>query len=275
MSEKSTETKSGEEPKRGIPLYADRSEPEINDPALSQATTVWRGSNDISFKLLRCLEAIRDLSKSMEGLAKLNDPTSEKRLVKQLASPLYALGSGILDMFNELESNAKNYTLIGSTQHKDIISRKQKFILEVPTDNKSNLRIVRDKIDSHIDKMAVIKPEDYWIYVDILSFLKCMKSCLEQILYLLSLDVYGWTRESGHPDVWSLMSVDGTVVDFYMQNGEPVAIINVTLVKSPKHGVLSEIKAFVSLYNEVASKCQGIELIKISESDKAESSQRV
>ncbi|BAZ19282.1 hypothetical protein IQ244_06085 [Nostoc sp. LEGE 06077] len=257
-------SKSEEEQRKGIPVYADRGEPKINDPALLLSNAAWRGSNEISFKLLRCLEAIRDLSKSMEVLASLNEPGSDKRLVKHLASPLYALVSGVLDMFNELESNAKNYTVIASPQHKEIISRKSQLTASVPIDNKSALRIVRDKIDSHIDKAAVIRPEDYWVNVDLPSFLKWMGICLEQILYLISLDVYGWTRDSGHPDVWSLMSVDGTVVDFYMQDGEPVAIIGITFAKSPKYGVLNEIKSFLKLYNEVARKCQDVNLIEIS-----------
>ncbi|MDJ0796386.1 MAG: hypothetical protein QNJ51_06045 [Calothrix sp. MO_167.B12] len=273
MSEVNKESRSGEEQKKGIPVYADGGEPEINDPAVLPSKTAWRGSNEISFKLLRCLEAIRDLSKSMENLAKLDDPTSDRRLVKHLASPLYALGSGVLDIFNELESNAKNYTVIASPQHKEIISRKKQFTTDVPTDNKSALRVVRDKIDSHIDKNAVINPEDYWVNVDLPSFLKWIRSCLEQILYLLSLDGYGWTRDSGHPDVWSLMSVDGTVVDFYMKDGEPVAIISITFAKSPKQGVLNEIKSFLTLYNKVAYKCQGVELIGIQETDDTESEQ--
>lgn len=254
-------------------LYIDDwSEPKINDPALVQDSTVWRGANEISFKLLRCLEAIRDLSNSMDTLSRLNDLNTNKRLVKQLASPLYVLASGIRDMFNELESNAKSYTVIASPQHKEIISsRKKQFTVDVPIDNRSDLRVVRDKLDSHIDKDAVMKPQDFWLKVDLCSFLKWIGACLEQILYLLSLDVYGWTRESGHPDVWSLMSVDGTVVDFYMQNDKPVNIKTVTLVKSPKHGVVSEIKAFIALYNQVARKCEGIDLIMISEVDKAES----
>lgn len=252
---------------KGIPVYVDGGEPKINDPALLPSNTTWRGSNEICFKLLRCLEAVRDLSKSMEVLALLNEPSSDKRLVKHLASPLYVLGAGILDMFNELESNAKNYTVVASPQHIEIISRKKQFTADLPIDNKSALRIVRDKIDSHIDKAAVIRPEDYWVNVDLSSFLKWMGICLEQIVYLLSLKVYGWTRDSGHPDVWSLMSVDEKVVDFYMEDGEPVAIIGMTFAKSPRHGVLSEIKSFLKLYNELARKCQGVNLIEISETE--------
>lgn len=270
MSEGSKNVKSEEEQRRGIFVYADGSEPEINDPALLPSKTAWRGSNEIAFKLLRCLEAIRDISKNMESLAKLDEPTSDKRLIKQLASPLYALVSGVLDMFNELESNVKNYRLIPSV-HKEIINRKTQFTTDVPTDNKSALRVVRDKIDSHIDKIAVIKPQDYWVNVNLPPFLKWMGSCLEHILYLLSLDVYGWTRDSGHPDVWSLMTVDGTVVNFYMQDGKPVAMIDLTFVKSPKHGVINEIKNFLTLYNEVARKCQGVDLLEMLEIDNTES----
>jgi hypothetical protein len=270
MSEASQKAKGEEKQRRGIPLYADGSEPKINDPAMPPSKTAWHGSNEISFKLLQCVEAIRDISTSLESLAKLDNPNFNKRLVKQVASPLHVLAKGVLDMFNELESNAKHYTLIASPQHKEIINRKKKFTAEVPSDKNSDLRTVRDKIGSHIDKIAVITPEIYWNKVDLLSFLNWIRGCLEQVLYLLSLDAYGWTRDSGHPDVWSLMSVDGTVVDFYMQDGKPVTIIGVTCVKSPKYGFLTEIKNFVVLYNEVARKCEDAELIEISGIDRAE-----
>ena len=252
---------------KGIPLYIDEREPEIDDPALLSSNKTWKGTNEISFKLLRCLETLRDISRNMEVLALINEPSSDKRLVKQLSSPLYTLATCVLDMFNELESNAKNYVELDSPQHKEIISKKKQFIVDVPMDSKSALRIVRDKIDSHIDKVAVIKPEDYWVNVDLSPFLKWMGICLEQFNYLLSLDVYAWTRDSGHPDVWSFMNVDGKLVDWYMQDGKPVSIIAVTVVKSPKYGVLSEIKKFLEVYNEVACKCQGVDLIGILDTE--------
>jgi hypothetical protein len=254
-----------QEQNKGIPLYSNWNEQEIKNPALLQPITAWQGSNEISFKLLLCLEALRDLEKNMESLSKLNNPNTDQRLVKQLASPLYSLASGVKGMFNELNGNAKNYTVIASKQHKGIIRRQKHFTSNVPMDNQSDLRIVRDKIDSHIDKEAVIKPENYWAKVDLRSFLKWMGVCLEQILYFLSLDVYGWTRDSGDPNIWSLMSVDGTLVNWYMKDEKPFSIVDITFVKSPKYGVLSEVKTFVTLYNEVARKCKGVNLIEISE----------
>jgi len=253
--------------RKGIPLYIDEREPEIDDPALLSSNKTWKGTNEISFKLLRCLETLRDISRNMEVLALINEPSSDKRLVKQLSSPLYTLATCVKDMFNELESNAKNYVEIDSLQHKEIISKKKQFIVDVPMDSKSALRIVRDKIDSHIDKVAVIKPEDYWVNVDLSPFLKWMGICLEQFNYLLSLDVYAWTRDSGRPDVWSLMNVDGKLVHWYMQDGKPTSIIGVTFVKSPKYGVLNEIKKFLEVYNQVARTCQGVDLIKILDTE--------
>ncbi len=244
--------------RKGIPLYTDWKEPEIKDPAIVQDKTAWHGCNQIAFKLLGCIEALRDLEPTMKTLSKLNQPSDDKRIVKQLASPLYVLSSGVYDMFNELESNARNYSLIDSSQHKEIICRKKKFCSGVPIDKNSDLRVVRDKIDAHIDKVAVRQPEEYWGKVNLPYFLELIGHSVEQILYLLSLNVYGWTRESSHPDILSLMTVDGNLVDYYMQDRKPKAILNVTLVKSPKYGVLNEIRRFVILYNEVASKCEGV-----------------
>jgi hypothetical protein len=247
----------------GVPIYSDLSEAQINDPSVVQDGNAWWGSNEISFKLLRCLEGIRDLSKSLDTLSRLDNPNTDKRLVKQIASPLYNLASGIMDMFNDLESNVKQYTEITSLQHKEIIKRKKQFVLDVPIDKKSDLRLVRDKIDSHIDKIAVIQPEDFWIKVELSSFLRFIVNCLKQFVYLLSLDVYSWRRENKNPDIWSYMSIDGILVDFYLQNGKPVSIISANCVASPKNGVVNEINALIKLYNEVASKCEGINLIKI------------
>lgn len=264
MSEEIEKFTSEEGQEKGIPVYIDGGKAEINNPALIVSNTAWRGSNSISFKLILCLEAVRDLSKSMEALASLDEPNSDKRLVKHLASPLYELALGVLGMFNELESNAKNYMVIGSPLHKEIIKSKKLFTVDVPTDKESPFRKVRDKIDSHIDKDAVIRPEDYWVNVDLSSFLKWIGICLEQFIYLLQLEVYGWTRDKGHSDVLSLMCVDGKEVDFYMKDGEEI-IIGLTQAKSPKYGVLSEIKSFLKLYNEVASKCPGVDSIEILE----------
>lgn len=238
----------------GIPIYCDIGDPEMHDPARQQSCTVWRASNNISFKLLRCVEAVRDITKLLEGISQIENTLSNKRYAKMLATPLYSLVSGIKDIYNELEGNANEYPVVSTAQHKELQRRAAQFAKLVPTDKGSELRDVRDKMSSHIDKVTVETPSPYWEKVDLLRFLNWLRACIEQMMHLLALDVYGWTRDSGHPDIWSLMSVDGTVVDFYMQNGEPVSILKVTFAKSPKYGIANEVERLVWLYNEVTAK---------------------
>lgn len=252
----------------GIPIYGDVSDAEMHDPAKLQSRTVWKASNNISFKLLRCVEAVRDMTKLLEGISQLENTLSDKRYAKLLATPLYSLVSGIKDIYNELEGNGKEYSTVTTAQRKELQKRAAQFARLVPTDKGSELRDVRDKMSSHIDKDTVKAPARYWEKVDLLLFLNWLRACIEQMMHLLTLDVYGWTRDSGHSDIWSLMSVDGTVVDFYMQNGEPVSILKVTFAKSPKYGIANEVQHLVRLYNEVTA-ASGLGPAAASEADAA------
>lgn len=258
---KEGKTSKDEETRGGVPVYIDLSEPEIQDPARKETPNVWSGANAISFKLLRCVEAVRDLTMILESMAEQDDPLSDRRRVKMLATPLCVLAFGVRVMFRELESNAKEYSILSPIQHKELRQRAARFAEQVPLGKGSDLKTVRDKIDAHVDKEAVIIPNEYWSKVDLPVYLRWMRVCLEQIMHLQTLEIYGWTRESGNPNVWSLMSVDGTVVDFYMQDGKPVAILNVKLVKSPKYGIVNEIGKLITLYNRVAVKCRQIDAI--------------
>jgi hypothetical protein len=67
-----TEEENSENVKKGIPLYIDRSEPKIYDPGLLESDSMWRGSNKITFQLLKCLEALRDISVLIGTLANFN-----------------------------------------------------------------------------------------------------------------------------------------------------------------------------------------------------------
>lgn len=245
-----------EEAQRRIPVYVDPDEPEIQDPARQQEPTVWMGANQIAFKLLRCVEAVRDLTRILESIARVDAPLSDRRQVKMLATPLYTLALGVQNMFNELEGNAREYPTLSSTQRQELHGRAVRFAEQVPLGKDSDLRAVRNKIDAHVDRDAVIAPDKYWGKVDLFAYLHWMRVCLEEILQLLKLDVYGWARESGHPDIWSLMAVDGTLVDWCMQDDKPVSILRVTLAKSPKYNIASEIENLVTLHNRIMSKCQ-------------------
>jgi hypothetical protein len=242
----------------GLPIYIDANAPEMVDPAKQQAPTVWSGANEASFKLLRCVEAIRDLTKILEGIVSLDKALSDKRWVKILTTPLYIFATSVRDLYNELSGNAKAYSNLLPVTVKELTRRAANFAQEVPLEQNGELRTVRDKMSAHIDKATVISPDQFWSKLDLLTHFRWLRSCLVQMLYLLKIDIYAWTRDSGHPNVWSLMNVDGRVVDLYMENNEPVSILNVTLAKSPKGAVAAELQRLAVLYSEIAAKNQQV-----------------
>lgn len=255
QTDKGEEVEQPQESRRPIPVYVDSSEPELQDPSKEQSPAVWMAANQISFKLLRCVEAIRDLARILESIAVLDAPLSDKRGAKMLATPLYNLAVGVKDMFSELEGNAKEYSRISPSQHKELRKWATVFATEVPIGKGEDLRAVRDKIDAHIDKDAVVTPGKYWGKVDLPTYLQWIRICSEEILHLLTFDIYGWSQESGHPDVWRLMAVDGILVDWYMEEDRIVSLLSTTFTKSPKYGIAREIENLAALHNRIVSKC--------------------
>jgi len=253
MSNKNEHSPNVLNPHPRIPVYVETATLDVLDPARVQVSTVWQGSNHITFKLLRCVEAVRDLTKLLESIPRLEQPLGDKRFAKILATPLYNLACGILDLFNEIESNAKEYSSLSATERNQLSERKNRFMELVPTEKGSDLREVRNRMSSHIDKDAVMLPSQYWSKVDIAAFFRWLALCLIELMHLLDLDIYSWTRDSKQPSICSLMTIDGSVVNLYMQNGDPVGIQSFTFAKSPKYEVAREIEGLVSLYNTIAA----------------------
>jgi len=242
----------GEDQERpGIPIYIDDSEPEIDDPAHSSEKSYWFPANNISIKLATCLESIRDIQRLLAILAKQDDPSSDKRVVKIMATPLYSLASGVRDIFNDLQGNAKEYGQLKDGQRRQINSRLPKYLEAIPLQDGA-LRTIRDKISSHVDRDVFTgDPRKVWGLVELDLQLEWLRITVDELMFLLSLDAYAWTRESGHPEIFRLMSVDGVQVDL---NLEKKAIVGVTMVRSPKYYIAKKVEEVATLYAKVKSK---------------------
>jgi len=241
-----------EEARQGIPIYIDQNDPEIDDPANQMRESNWYPANTITSKLMTCVEAIRDIQRLLEILAEQNDPYSDKRIVKLLATPVYNLACGIRDIFNDVEGNFKAYGQVSNKQQAQIKKRFNQFIKNVPL-QEGALRTVRDKISSHIDRNVFVgDSREIWGLVDLESLLEWMRACIDALMPLLELDIYAWTRDSGHPDICRLMSVDGVQVDL---NLEEKVIIGVSITPSPKFYVSKKIQELATLYAIIKSKC--------------------
>lgn len=237
--------------KTGIPIYIDDREPEIDDPLNSSKSDYWYPANTISIKLMPCVEAIRDIYKLLEILNK-DENVLDKRLHKLLVTPVYSLACGVEGLFNEIEGNAKGYGKISAKQQREIKKRFIEFSKEVPIQKDDALRKIRDKLGAHIDKDVFVgETREIWELVELGSLLKWIKSTLTALLIILEFDIFAWTRESGDPKIFRLMSVDGHQVDL---NFEEKLIVGFSLVRSPKYYVSNMIQRVAKLYGEIKRK---------------------
>jgi len=236
----------------GIPVYIDYSEPEIDDPAHPSEKSYWFPANTISIKLATCLESMRDIQRLLAVLVEQDDPSSDKRVVKLIATPLYSLASGVRDILNDLQGNAKEYGQLKDAQRRQINKRLSRYLKAVPLHNDGALRTIRDKISSHVDK-GVFRgdPRKVWKLVELDLQLEWLRAVVDELMFLLQLDAYAWTRESGHPEIFRLMSVDGVQVDL---NLEEKVIVGVTMARSPKYYISEKLQEVATLYSRIKAK---------------------
>ena len=232
----------------GIPIYIDDREPEIDDPLNSSNSTHWYPANTISIKLMPCLESIRDIHKLLEILNK----DADKRLHKLLVTPVFSLARGVEDLFNEIEGNAKDYGQVSTKQQKQIKKRFSQFSKEVPLQKDDALRKIRDRLGAHVDKEVFVgDTRKIWELVEIGALLEWIRSTLDALLSILEFDIFAWTRESGDPKIFRLMSIDGTQVDL---NLAEKVIVGFSLVRSPKYYVSNMIQKVAKLCAEIKTK---------------------
>ncbi len=232
-----------------LPLYAEPCPRCIPDPARSEKVDSWKAANRVTFRLLEALESLRDLRISLSDLASQSHPNEDHRRIKRISTPLFSFAWAIRNLCKEFIDHPDHY----GHPSKEFLSQIQGFHDEmersVPVSGNSPLRVVRNKIDAHVDPDVVHSPSAVWDHVELSNFLPWLACSLTMFSQLLVLDYYGWTCESSRPDVWRLMSVEGTLVNFLMVNGEPSHIISISMVESPKIAVAKELNEVITLYN--------------------------
>jgi hypothetical protein len=240
--------------KQGIPVYLDDSEPMIDDPSMQHVFQNWRAANIASVKLTRCLEAIRDLKPILISLLSLTTSPINKRKIKMLISPLYNLVISIHDLCNEFEGNFKAYKDFDLRQAKQLKVLFKRFQKIVPYKD-GNLKTLRDKICAHIDK-DIFQGDlrKLWETININSITGWLKEAIDVLIYTSTLNVYAWTRDSGHPHVWNLMTNKDTQVSLLLEKDKPKMIIGVTLVHSPINTIRKEIVETKYLINQMMEK---------------------
>jgi len=217
------------------PIFMDPTPPKLDDPSGKQSPDSWRPINPAAFKLMRCVEAMRDLSATLPKISgNLNSPGNRRRF-KQIATPLYNFATSIRDLFNELRNNRPEYEDLTVPKMKHIQFFFDQFEQVVPLDD-GPLRMIRDKLASHIDKKVFSgDPRQVWRLVEPRRLLSYLRNCIATFTHFLIVDAYAWSRNSGDPRVTRRLTVDGKQVDCI--DGDPRRILRVYFVPSPRQAI--------------------------------------
>lgn len=233
----------------GIPFYIERSPRQVQDPACQDSVDQWAGANAVTFRLLAALESLRDLRIVLADLVGQDKPDTDRRRIKRISTPLYAFAWSVQNICTELIDSPDSYGGLSDEFIVQVRGYHDEMVRVVPLSGDSPLRTVRNKIDAHVDPETVLTPGDVWGHVELNNFIPWLGCSLVVFSQLLILDVYGWTCESTHPNVFRLMSVDGTLVDLLMVDGQPSKIVGVAHTTSPKVEIAQELNAVITLHN--------------------------
>jgi hypothetical protein len=235
----------------GIPLYVEPVPRPVRDPACPETIDAWEGANTVTFRLLEALESLRDLRVALNDLASQSDPRSDRRRIKRISTPLYSFAWSVRNICKELVANPDSYGGLSDADKAGVQRYDNEMAGAVPLSGESPLRVVRNKIDAHVDPDTAKNPQGVWAHVNLANYVAWLACSLVTFKQLLALDVYAWTCQSTHPQVFRLMSVDGTLVDLVMVDGHPSMIAGVTQTTSPMLSIANELNAVITLHNSL------------------------
>jgi hypothetical protein len=216
-------------------FFLDQGEPEIDDPAEQPAANRWGAGDSITAKLVRSLEALRDLKTSLRALASPDVALSDKRALKQIITPVYNFAMSLRDLFNDINSNALSRLTL--EEQRQLVEQFDEFGQHVPTIFGSPLKEARDKITAHLDKKASASElRNLWDGFDIAAILGWIRHCLRMLGPLLAADVYTWRRNGGS----NIMRFEGREVHLCDDPSHGLIFGAITLTETPRRAIARE-----------------------------------
>lgn len=214
-----------------------------------QQHLVWVPANKIAVKMMRILEAVRDLTLAMQ------EPETSKitlRLLKSWSTPLLNWFQAINAIYDDINGNPKRYGILKSDMWKifqKMLKQKEIDICAHITPN-GHLVLVRDKMHSHIDKEMLETPGLYWQKIDFNIFIEYIASAVAHTFFLQCLDgVYAWKLERGTSEVISLTTEEFILLNFFVESDGSVTS-ETDIILSLKHNLLNEEIPLIKKYNK-------------------------
>jgi hypothetical protein len=239
-------------PAGGIPAFPHTGESMVADPAKGTAVGDFHPADPLTIKLVRCLEAVRDLKIAWRMVANLLSPDVDRRVLKAAATPLMSLAKGIQDLHGEFEHS--EFKRMSKDARAVFSQRKERFDVAMRGADGVRVKVVRDKIAAHIDKETILGPERIWQQVDAAAYLRFLLLCVREVEFLIQPDVYAWTQHTEDAEKLRLMNVDGTLVEISNWGSAIEMITAISFVETPRQCVVREVNELIDIVNPIATR---------------------
>lgn len=243
-----------------IPIFIDEAKPVIADLAGGLQVGAFQPADDASIRLVRCLEAVRDLRQIVDWFDMLPAAVSNKRQVKNLAVPLFTLAEAIVDLYGQIR--LRHLKGLPKVERQKFVRRIDQFRESTIGAKNAPLTAIRNKLGAHIDKNAVLGGQPFWGHVVFERLMIVLERCLQELDFLIRFEVYAWSCHSDDDSCFRLMTVDGNLtsgelgalVDIAYKDGEAKHLAQISYMPTPRLAIIDEINAFVAIVNRVIGK---------------------
>lgn len=194
----------------GLPIYSDSRERDISDPASEASNPLdWQPASQLTAKLWRCLETMRDVQELLESAKTVSNPKKQRRRLKILATPILSLAENVRSLCNSLATDPGLESRVTVAERKYFQSVREAFDRDVPIDSKSILKTIRNKLSAHVDHK--LWPKDARGMIEKTSpklYGKWLHGCIFVIQEIIQLNVFSWRLEDGPEGSIRLMNVE-------------------------------------------------------------------
>jgi hypothetical protein len=221
---------------QGPPVYLHTGARIVADPTSDRGNNLHPAS-PATFKLWRCIEALRNIRSSLLGSETLQAPDRKRRLV-QVVTPFVSFCKGLVHLCNYLENPPKEAIdpkLTKETRDRILASRDE-FIREVKFKD-GPLKTVRDKMAAHVDsKLSSYEAQGFVAAIDATPFGTWLEKAILLLVELIQLEIYSWVADDAPEGSISCMNVNGSLVTFPLDEdggGIKLNLLSIEIGHSP------------------------------------------
>ena len=163
----------------------------IYDPFGERGPTFYHPANDAAMHLIAIQLIYRDIEKLLK-LRRQKDGYAKRLLLKYVIIEIVSVDTQIVSLANTIISGATGYKL--ESNKLAIAKELYKQYTDVREKNWDKLKIIRNKLGAHRDRLDLLTIAELWDNIDIKSMWQILEAIPPLFNFFKDLNVYCWTK---------------------------------------------------------------------------------